>query len=213
MYSTADISKLNAIDTALGYKDRYTQAHARRVAIYAMRVARRIGLPPDEIERIGLGGMLHDFGKIGLSRRILNNTTPHLCLPMRQEVRQHPEMGVALLKNIDFLEPVLDYIHYHHERMDGRGYPCGLKAEQIPLGAKIISVADCFDAMTSDRPYQKRKNCREAFRILRRMAGSSLCPDLVEHFIQEIESEGFIDSAYSRNDSLPRRSAGSAVHG
>jgi putative nucleotidyltransferase with HDIG domain len=194
VYSTADIHKLYAIDTALGYKDRYTQAHARRVALYAMRLAQRIGLPHEEVERIGLGGMLHDFGKIGLSRRILNNKTPHLGLPMLQEVRQHPELGVALLKNIDFLQPVLDYIHYHHERMDGSGYPCGLTAEQIPLGAKIISVADCFDAITSDRPYQRRKTCREAFRILRRMAGNGLCPDLVEQFIQEIKTGGMIES-------------------
>jgi HD-GYP domain-containing protein (c-di-GMP phosphodiesterase class II) len=193
VYTAADLSKLDEIDAALGCKDRYTQAHARRVSIYAMRLARRMGLPPHEIERIGIGGMLHDFGKIGLSRRILNNTTRHLCRPMLQEVRQHPEMGVALLKNVDFLQPVLDYIHYHHERVDGSGYPCGLKAAQIPLGAKIISVADCFDAITTDRPYQKRKNCREALMILRRMAGTSLCPELVEHFVAEIETTGMIE--------------------
>jgi HD-GYP domain-containing protein (c-di-GMP phosphodiesterase class II) len=193
VYTTADLNKLDAIDAALGCRDRYTQAHARRVSIYAMRLARRIGLPAHEVEHIGIGGILHDTGKIGLSRRILNNTTRHLCQAMLQEVRQHPEMGVALLKNIDFLQPVLDYIHYHHERVDGNGYPCGLKAEQIPLGAKIISIADCFDAITTDRPYQKRKNSREALTILGRMAGTSLCPDLVAHFIAEIETNGMIE--------------------
>ena len=192
LYTTTDIYKLNAIDAVLGSKDRYTQGHARRVALYAMRLANRMGLNPEETGNIGIGGMLHDIGKIGLSERILNNKTGRLYGEMLEEVHRHPYIGVSLLKGIDFPTPVLDYIYYHHERMDGSGYPCGLKADDIPLGAKIIAVADCFDAITTDRPYQKRKSCERAFAILRRMSGTSLCHELVETFIEEIEGNGML---------------------
>jgi HD-GYP domain-containing protein (c-di-GMP phosphodiesterase class II) len=191
-YSATDIHRLSAIDAALGTKDRYTQEHARRVALYAMRLARRKGLPPEDVGHIGIGGMLHDVGKIGLNQQIFKNNTACLCREMRAEVRRHPYIGVSLLQGIDFLAPVLDYVYYHHERMDGTGYPCGLTADQIPLGAKIIGVVDCFDAITTDRPYQKRKSCREALYILRQMSARSLCPELVETFVKEIEENGMI---------------------
>lgn len=193
-YTDTDIYKLNAIDAALGTKDRYTQGHARRVALYAMRLAYRMGLNPEETANIGIGGMLHDIGKIGLSERILNNKTGRLYGEMLEEVHRHPYIGVSLLKGTDFPTPVLDYIYYHHERMDGSGYPCGLKADDIPLGAKIIAVADCFDAITTDRPYQKRKRCEQAFAILRRMSGTSLCHGLVEAFVEEIEENGMLEA-------------------
>lgn len=205
-YTDTDIYKLNAIDAVLGTKDRYTQRHARRVALYAMRLAYRMGLNPEETGNIGIGGMLHDIGKIGLSERILNNKTGHLYGKMLEEVHRHPYIGVSLLKGIDFPTPVLDYIYYHHERMDGSGYPCGLKADDIPLGAKIIAVADCFDAITTDRPYQKRKDCEKAFIILRRMSGTSLCHELVEMFVKEIEENGMIrDGSEEENGSAKTR--------
>ncbi len=191
-YSATDIHRLSAIDAALGTKDRYTQGHARRVALYAMRLARRKGLPPEDVGHIGIGGMLHDVGKIGLNQQIFKNNTTYLCRKMRDEVRRHPYIGVSLLQGIEFLTPVLDYVYYHHERMDGSGYPCGLTADQIPLGAKIIGVVDCFDAITTDRPYQKRKSCHEALYILRQMSTRSLCPELVETFVEEIEENGMI---------------------
>ena len=153
----------------------------------------RLGLPSEEIGNIGIGGLLHDIGKIGLSDRIFSNKTEQLAGELLAEVRRHPDIGVSLLKGIDSLLPVLDYVHYHHERMDGSGYPCGLKSDEIPLGARIISVVDCFDAITTDRPYQKRKTCAEAFVILRRMANHELCPDLVEAFVADIEENGMID--------------------
>jgi len=189
----SDYQKLSAINSALKTKDQYTEGHARRVALYAMRLARRLGLPSEEIGNIGIGGLLHDIGKIGLSDCIFSNQTDQLGGELLAEVRRHPDIGVSLLKGIDSLLPVLDYIHYHHERMDGSGYPCGLKSDDIPLGARIISVVDCFDAITTDRPYQKRKTCAEAFVILRRMANHELCPDLVKAFVADIEDNGMID--------------------
>jgi HD-GYP domain-containing protein (c-di-GMP phosphodiesterase class II) len=191
--TASDLKTLSAINTALKSKDQYTEGHARRVALYAMRLARRLGLPEADIEHIGIGGLLHDVGKIGLSDRIFTNNTEHLAGDLLAEVRRHPDIGVSLLKGIVGLSPVLDYVHYHHERMDGSGYPCGLTSEEIPLGAKIIGVADCFDAITTDRPYQRRKTCDEAFGILRRMAASKLCPELVEALIADIEENGLLD--------------------
>ena len=189
----SDFQKLSAINSALRTKDQYTEGHARRVALYAMRLAHRLGLPSEEIGNIGIGGLLHDIGKIGLSDRIFSDQTEQLAGELLAEVRRHPDIGVSLLKGIDSLLPVLDYIHYHHERMDGSGYPCGLKSDEIPLGARIISVVDCFDAITTDRPYQKRKTCAEAFVILRRMANHELCPDLVKAFVADIEENGVIE--------------------
>jgi putative nucleotidyltransferase with HDIG domain len=161
------ISKLTTIATVLGLKDPYTRKHARRVAIYAGRLAERIGLNATEVENIRLGGLLHDVGKIALSTKVLNNTHKQLTDNMLAEVRQHPQRGVAILKEFDLPGAVIDIVRYHHENMDGSGYPFGLKSFQIPLGAKIIRVADCFDAITTDRPYQQRKSWIEALAILR----------------------------------------------
>jgi HD-GYP domain-containing protein (c-di-GMP phosphodiesterase class II) len=186
------LARLSSIHSALKHKDRYTQGHARRVALYSMRLGRRLGLSNDQIGHVGIGGLLHDIGKIGLSDRIFSNRRPHLNGRLLEEVRRHPTIGVSLLKGIEFLDPVIDFIHYHHEREDGSGYPYGLKADQIPLGAKIISVADCFDAITTDRPYQKRKTREQAFAILRSMSGVSLSRELVETLIADVEENGML---------------------
>jgi putative nucleotidyltransferase with HDIG domain len=186
----ARISTLTAIAAALGIKDPYTQGHARRVAIYGRRLATRIGLNPAEIENIRLGGLLHDIGKIGLNAQILNNTRNRLSADMLAEVRQHPQIGVAILKDFSFPKAVIDFVHFHHEKMDGSGYPHGLRSDQIPLGAKIIRVADCFDAMTTDRPYQQRKSWIEAFGILHQISGTDLNSELVDAFTADIKDNG-----------------------
>jgi len=184
------ISKLTTIATVLGLKDPYTRKHARRVAIYAGRLAERIGLNATEVENIRLGGLLHDVGKIALSTKVLNNTHKQLTDNMLAEVRQHPQRGVAILKEFDLPGAVIDIVRYHHENMDGSGYPFGLKSFQIPLSAKIIRVADCFDAITTDRPYQQRKSWIEALAILRQFSGTELNPMLVRAFIADIKENG-----------------------
>ena len=184
------ISKLTRIATVLGLKDPYTREHASRVAIYARRLAECIGLNATAVENIRLGGLLHDIGKIGLSTKILSNTHNPLSGDMLAEVRLHPLMGVAILNDFDLPVPVIDIVQYHHEKMDGSGYPFGLKGNQIPLGAKIIRVADCFDAITTDRPYQQRKSWIEALAILRRISGTDLSPELVKTFIVDIKENG-----------------------
>ena len=184
------IAKLTAITAALGIKDPYTGNHARRVAIYARRLAERIGLSAVETEKIRLGGLLHDIGKIGLSEQVLNNTRNRLSAGMLAEVRRHPEIGVAILEDFSFPKAVIDFVRFHHEKMDGSGYPHGLRGYQIPLGAQIIRVADCFDAITTDRPYQQRKSRIEALAILHQISGTDLNSELVGAFMKDIKENG-----------------------
>ena len=126
---------MSSIATALEIKDPYTREHGRRVAVYAGRLAERVQLPPATVESIRLGGLLHDIGKIGLSADLLNNPHGRLSDDMLAEVRLHPMMGVAVLRDFDIPQSVIDFVLYHHEKIDGSGYPFGLKNDQIPLGA------------------------------------------------------------------------------
>lgn len=183
-----------AIANALGARDRYTEGHAYRVSVYSERLARRLKLAEKEVEMIRIGGMLHDIGKIGFSDRIFSDEDVKFSEGMFEEIKKHPEIGVDILKDLTFLGTVLDYVHYHHESLDGTGYPEGLKGEEIPLGARIISVADCFDAVTTERSYQKGRTMEEAFAILREIGGKNLFPELVEVFIEEIKEEGALFS-------------------
>lgn len=186
------LQKLSEISIALGEKDRYTQAHGHRVALYAMRLARRLGFSPQDIRNVGIGGLLHDVGKLALSDRIFANHEARLSSDLQQEVRCHPLIGAALLKNIDFLNPAVDFVLFHHEREDGKGYPFGLNAGEIPPGAKVVSIADCFDAVTTDRPYQKRQSIDAAYEILREGCRCYFCEAYVEMFIEEIQENGII---------------------
>lgn len=180
-----------AIAHALGARDTYTEGHADRVSVYSERLARKMGLTEKEVEQIRVGGVLHDIGKIGFSDRIFSDEDISFNEGMVTEIHKHPEIGVDILKDLTFLGPVLDYVHYHHESLDGTGYPEGLKGEEIPLGAKIISVADCFDAVTSERSYQKGRTMEEAFAILKEISGK-LSPELVNAFMEEIEENGML---------------------
>ena len=192
--STDAFCNLAAITLAMDSQDAYTRGHGRRVASYAERIARRIGLSAEETETLRMGGLLHDIGKIAFSRDLLNNTRTRLSASMRAEIRRHPEIGREFLKVLNMPEPVIDCVHYHHERLDGTGYPRGLKADQIPLGAKIISVADCFDALTTDRPYQRGKRPVDALQTLKHLVGRNLCPELTRVFSVEIRENGLEQS-------------------
>lgn len=179
-----------AMARALSARDVYTRGHAERVARYAQRLARRAGLPEEQVEHVRIGGMLHDIGKIGFSDRILANQDTRPDAAMLEEIRNHPTWGMEILRDLDFLGPALEYVHAHHERMDGTGYPRGIPAAQLPAGARILAVADCFDAITTNRSYQKGQGAEAAFAILRRLAGDHLDPELVELFIAEVEAGG-----------------------
>jgi putative nucleotidyltransferase with HDIG domain len=185
--ASAAICNLTALTLAMGSQDSYTQGHARRVAVYAERMAQRLGLSAQEVETLRIGGLLHDIGKIAFSPKLLNNTRSRLSQAMRTEIRRHPEIGVSFLKAVRMGDPVIDCVRYHHERLNGSGYPCGLKADEIPLGAQIISVADCFDALTTDRPYQKGRDPAEAIRIMEELGGKHLSRDLVRVLTDDVQ--------------------------
>lgn len=184
------LSTVTAVANALGARDAYSEGHGERVGLYAERLARRIGLEETEVERVHIAGILHDIGKIGFSDLIFSNEDTSINDKMLLEIRSHPQWGYDILKGLAFLGPSLDYVYAHHERMDGRGYPRGLTDEEIPTGARILAVADCFDAMTTNRPYQRGKTPQEAFEILGEMAGPALDETLVDAFIDEIQCGG-----------------------
>ncbi|QGY39224.1 HD domain-containing protein [Pseudodesulfovibrio cashew] len=184
------LNTVTAVAGALGARDAYTEGHGERVGAYAERLAVRLGLPEDETEHIRMAGILHDIGKIGFSDQIFSSDGTAFNQDMLLEIRSHPRWGYDILCNLDFLGPVLDYVYCHHERMDGRGYPRGLCGDEIPLGGRVLAVADCFDAMTTNRPYQRGRTPGEAFRILGELAGNALDAELVDAFIDEIESGG-----------------------
>lgn len=186
------LQTLDEISTALGKKDGYTQAHGHRVALYAMRLAGRLDFSVEAIRNVGIGGFFHDVGKLALGDHILNNREARLSKDLRQEVQCHPLIGAALLKSIDFMKPVVDLVLFHHEREDGDGYPFGLKADEIPPGAKVVSIADCFDAVTTDRPYHKGQSVESAYTVLREGSGTVFCEAYVRAFIAEIEENGSI---------------------
>lgn len=176
------IATVSSMAKALAVRDAYTQGHAERVGQIAGLIAAEMGLTEEESDLVELAGLLHDIGKIGFP--------DHLFLPHEgnnpkeivREITRHPTTGAEILKDLDFLGPALSYIRCHHERPDGRGYPDGLKSTDIPLGAKIIAVADGFDAITTDRPYQKGKTYDEALSILKHGAGTKWDSECVGAF-------------------------------
>jgi HD-GYP domain-containing protein (c-di-GMP phosphodiesterase class II) len=178
--------------SALGLKDSYTHAHAHRVAEYAKRLAVRAGLSMEEVLQVSMGGMMHDVGKLALSDQIFSNRSAMLSDDMMQEVHNHPLIGASLVGRITCGRAISDAVLFHHERFDGSGYPFGLKGNEIPLSARIVSIADCFDAITTDRPYQRRKSCKAAIALLTEGAGISFAPDLVPLFVDEIRVNGMV---------------------
>lgn len=197
---SGDIPLFSILTAALGEKDYNTQLHAQRVAGYARRLAQRLGFGPKDVQEIEMGGMLHDMGKLALSDQVLRHRKTELTTEMWGEVYSHPLIGAAMIESSYGQGTIYDAVLYHHERLDGSGYPFGLKGDQIPISAQIVSVADCFDAITTDRPYQKRKSHSQAFHILKTMSDSFLNNDLVALLIEDIRQLGMI-SIFSGHDS------------
>lgn len=184
------LNTVTAVADALGARDAYTEGHGERVGAYAQRLARRMGLEERKIEHIRMAGILHDIGKIGFSDKVFSSDATAFNEELLLEIRSHPQWGYDILKHLDFLGPVLEYVYCHHERMDGRGYPRGLMGDEIPLGGRILAVVDCFDAITTNRPYQQGRTPQEGLAILGTLAGNALDADLVDAFIDEVESGG-----------------------
>jgi|GEM_PF-212384 len=183
------IATVSTMANALAARDTYTEGHAERVADYGGKIAEVMGLDDEAVEYVRLGGLLHDIGKIGFPDELF---TPHQKKNppgMVKKIVSHPTVGATILKNLDFLGPALEYVHCHHERPDGKGYPRHLTVDDIPLGARILAVADAFDAITTDRPYQKGRSVDEALEILREGAGQAWDQPCVEAFAKVLETE------------------------
>jgi HD-GYP domain-containing protein (c-di-GMP phosphodiesterase class II) len=180
------ISTVTSLANAIDAKSPWTKGHSERVMRISAELAMEMGLDEGATERVRLGGLLHDIGKIGIIEALLEKPT-RLSEDEFPPMRLHPEKGVAILAPIDQLHDVLPGILFHHERYDGTGYPKGLKGEAIPLEARIITVADSFDAMVSERPYKKGYSLSQALAELREKAGSQFDPKVVENFCRYVE--------------------------
>ncbi|MFO7986348.1 MAG: HD domain-containing protein [Desulfatiglandaceae bacterium] len=177
------INTVSTMAHALAARDAYTEGHAARVGDLAGRMAEYMGLEDREVDYVRLGGILHDIGKIGFPDELFDDHEVKNSSAMVKQIMKHPATGAHILSDLDFLGPAIDYVLCHHERPDGKGYPRHLRDGDIPLGAKILAVADGFDAMTTDRPYQKGRSPETALGILRTHAGSKwdkACVDALE---------------------------------
>nr|WP_290668884.1 HD domain-containing phosphohydrolase [Ardenticatena sp.] len=177
---------LIALSSALDLRDTATEGHSIRVAKIALEIGKEVGLSDEDLEILWRGALLHDIGKIGVPDRILHKSG---ALTEREWkiMRQHTIWGAAILQHVPFLAPSIPVVKYHHENWDGSGYPEGLKGEEIPLIARIFMVADTYDAITSDRPYQRGRPPEEALRIIREQSGKRFDPAIVEAFERAFE--------------------------
>ncbi len=169
---------------AVDARDTYTGSHSTRVAELSAWIAHRLGVDREHIELTRLAGSLHDLGKLAIPEEILRKPGP-LTDPERLVLQRHPEIGHRMLESLG-VDPVAEWVLHHHERWDGTGYPERLRGDEIPLGARIIFVADAYDAMTSDRAYRGRLTPREAIEELERCSGTQFDPDIVAAFAREL---------------------------
>ena len=177
----ASLSFATALVATLDARDQYTAGHSAAVAIYARDIAKRIGLSEEQQELVHLCGLVHDIGKIGLPAGLLEKPGP-LTLDERRQMEQHSEIGERILRNVDDYSEIADIVRSHHERIDGMGYPDGIRDDEIPFLARIIGVADAYDAMTSDRPYREALASRVARMRLAQAVGTQFDTGVVAAF-------------------------------
>jgi diguanylate cyclase (GGDEF)-like protein/putative nucleotidyltransferase with HDIG domain len=183
--SRLHLATVEALATAIDAKDQTTHCHVRRVQIYADGMGRLLSLTQGELEALKAGALLHDVGKLAVPDHILNK--PGILTPAEfEKTKIHTTVGAEILSRVHFPYPVLPIVRHHHERWDGRGYPDGLKAEQIPITARLLSVIDCFDSLREDRPFRPAMSREEAIELLRKGSGSHFDPRIVELFIAHL---------------------------
>jgi len=175
-------STIKALAAAIDAKDPYTSGHSQHVMAYALLAGASLSLSSQDLEVLEYAGILHDVGKIGIPDSILGKPGK-LTEDEYGIIKRHPVISASILDGVQFLEAARTLVLYHHERYDGQGYPDGLKGEEIPLGARILAVADSFDAITSSRPYRAAMSAKEAIDELHRCTGTQFCPVAVEAFL------------------------------
>ena len=178
------MSTIEALAMAVDAKDQITHGHIRRVQVLALELAKRLGVKEEgQLQAIATAALLHDMGKLAIPEHILNK--PGKLTPAEfEKMKRHADIGADLLSSVKFPYPVVPIVRHHHEHWDGNGYPAGISGTDIPLGARILSVVDCFDALTSDRPYRPRLSTDEAFGIIRAARGKLYDPLVVDGFIR-----------------------------
>ena len=188
---------VKALAQAIEAKDPYTHGHSARVMEYAVQIAQKLGLPEEEIKSLKYAAILHDIGKIGVRGYILNNPNG-LTIEEYDEVKKHPAIGENIIQPIELLQPIRPLIRHHHEWYNGKGYPDGLSGENIPLGARILTVADAYDAMKSDRPYRKALSEEKAIQELKHGSGRQFDPQIVEVFLEILKQNLSEDSLFDQ---------------
>jgi putative nucleotidyltransferase with HDIG domain len=182
----AYLATVRSLAAAVDAKDSYTRGHSDKVAVYAMAIAEHMDLSSDQLRTLEMAAYLHDIGKIGVRESILLKPGKLDSEEMGQ-MRHHPLIGASILKPVVFPWPVAPIIRHHHERWDGAGYPAGLKGEEIPLLARILTVADAYEAMTADRPYRMGRSRQDAVAELQRCSGTHFDPRVVEAFVEALD--------------------------
>lgn len=184
----AYIDTLGALTSAIDAKDSYTHGHSERVTTLSLGLATQIKVSKEELENVRIAALLHDIGKIGIPETILNKPG-RLSSEEFEVIKSHPRKGVNILKEVEFLQNFIPIILHHHERFDGQGYPSKLMGTQIPLSARILAIADTYDAMTSDRPYRKALSSEEALAEILRCKGTQFDPFLAEAFVELMQKK------------------------
>jgi len=180
----AMLGTIYALAATVDAKDHYTYGHSKKVSQFSVQIAEAMGYSADAVATIRAAGLLHDIGKIGISDEVLLKPGP-LSEEDWKPIHAHPNLGAAILKHVDSLRGCLAAVQHHHERYDGSGYPSGLGGENIPIDARVMAVADTYDAMTSSRPYRlKPLTSDEALEELKRGSGTQFDPKVVDAFIQ-----------------------------
>lgn len=202
---------IRALTAAIDAKDPYTSGHSERVARIAVRIAEEMGMPPQKRSDLYLAGLLHDIGKIGIDDEVLKKVGPLTPLEYRK-IQEHVEIGVKILQDLKKLRHILPGVRHHHESLDGSGYPDHLEGEEIPLEARILAVADSFDAMSSNRPYRKRLSPMQIDEILAKGRGVQWDPVVIDALmscrmdVEAIRQKGLGDSLIGAVDvTLGRR--------
>jgi len=203
------MGSIRMLANAIDEKDPYTRGHSERVAYYSMVIAKHLGMSPEEVEKVHLSGIIHDVGKIGIEDKILRK--PAALTDDEYEImKQHPTKGAHILEAVPLLKAMAGAGLMHHENIDGSGYPEGLKGDEIPLLGRIVSVADAFYAMTTDRPYSKAMTNEAALARLRFLAGKKFSAECVDA-IEKAASAGDLTSAKARRASVEARRQAAAV--
>jgi putative nucleotidyltransferase with HDIG domain len=201
------LSTIETLATAIDAKDEVTHGHIRRVQALTLQLAHALGITDQAtLKAIEAAALLHDTGKLAVPEHILNKPGK-LTAAEFERMKLHASVGADILSNVDFPYPVVPIVRHHHENWDGTGYPAGLKGTEIPIGARILSVVDCFDALTSDRPYRKRLTNEAAIAILLERRGTMYDPQVVDTFISLERRNGLVETAPAISPVIEARTA------